>query len=100
MKLTKSILYILILLLLIKVDFRLQDTVYCCGDDHDYYSHAETLAIDFDFDYSNQLEGFEKQDTIRAARLLQLAFLVRDYLHLRFHLLEIYLISLKTIEPK
>ena len=27
----------------------------CCGDDFDYYSHAYTIAVDFDFDYSNQL---------------------------------------------
>src|SRR5210317_1130507 len=49
----------LILLLFLKIDFRFQDTVFCCGDDHDYYIHAETIAIDFDLDYSNQLEGFE-----------------------------------------
>ena len=61
MKLTKSILYILILLLLIKVDFRLQDTVYCCGDDHDYYMHADTIGVDFDLDYKNQLLGNESK---------------------------------------
>ena len=74
MKLTKSILYILILLLLIKVDFRLQDTVYCCGDDHDYYSHSETLAIDFDFDYSNQLEGFEKARYYKDGKIAPIGF--------------------------
>lgn len=50
---------IVIFLLLIKIDFRFQDTVFCCGDDHDYYIHAETIALDFDLDYKNQLSGFE-----------------------------------------
>ena len=49
----------IILLLFLKIDFRFQDTIYCCGDDHDYYIHAETIAVDFDLDYSNQLKGYE-----------------------------------------
>jgi hypothetical protein len=49
----------LALLLFLKIDFRFQDTVFCCGDDHDYYMHAETIAVDFDLDYSNQLKGIE-----------------------------------------
>ena len=49
----------LALLLFLKIDFRFQNTVFCCGDDHDYYMHAETLAVDFDLDYSNQLKGIE-----------------------------------------
>jgi len=49
----------LVLLLFLKIDFRFQDTVYCCGDDHDYYMHAETIAVDYDLDYSNQLKGIE-----------------------------------------
>ena len=47
------------LLLFLKTDFRLKDTITCCGDDHDYYIHAETIAIDFDLNYSNQLLGNE-----------------------------------------
>ena len=50
----------LILLIFIKTDYRLEGGIYCCKDDHDYYAHAETLAIDFDFDYSNQLVGNEQ----------------------------------------
>ena len=53
------ILVTIILLLFLKIDFRFQDTVFCCGDDHDYYMHAETIAVDFDLDYSNQLKGYE-----------------------------------------
>tara|TARA_Y100000389_G_C17467642_1_gene527073 strand:- start:252 stop:1829 length:1578 start_codon:yes stop_codon:yes gene_type:complete len=56
----KSLSLILIFLsLFFKVDFRLQTELECCSDDHDYYIHAETIVTDLDFDYSNQLEGFE-----------------------------------------
>ncbi len=51
----------LILSILIKTDYRLEEGIYCCKDDHDYYAHAETIAIDFDFDYSNQFVGKEDQ---------------------------------------
>ena len=47
---------ITILLLSIKVDYRLVSDIYCCKDDHDYYAHAETIAEDFDFDYDNQFQ--------------------------------------------
>ena len=60
----KSLIFVfifLILSVLIKTDYRLEEGIYCCKDDHDYYAHAETIAIDFDFDYSNQFEGKEKE---------------------------------------
>ena len=49
----------LLLLLFLKVDFRLKTEIECCNDDHDYYMHSETIAIDFDLNYSNQLLGNE-----------------------------------------
>lgn len=56
----KNVLLIFVLLLIfIKTDYRLESEFYCCKDDYDYYAHAETIAIDFDFDYSNQLKGNE-----------------------------------------
>ena len=62
---SKKIKLFLILLLVIaiftKIDFRLKQELECCNDDHDYFIHAETTILDFDFDYSNQLEGFEKR---------------------------------------
>ena len=45
----------LVFLIFIKIDYRFINEMKCCGDDFDYYSHAYTIAIDFDFDYSNQL---------------------------------------------
>ena len=44
----------------LKIDYRFVDEIVCCGDDHDYYLHAETIALDFDFDYKNQFENIEK----------------------------------------
>ena len=43
-----------------KIDYRFIETFTCCQDDHDYLIHAETIALDFDLDYSNQLKGFEE----------------------------------------
>ena len=50
-----SIVLFIIISLFFRIDFRFKDTVECCSDDFDYFSHAETIAIDMDFDYSNQL---------------------------------------------
>ena len=49
-----------IFLLFLKIDYRLVERFGCCSDDYDYYSHAETLILDFDFDYSNQFSGYEQ----------------------------------------
>jgi|TARA_B100001094_G_C18178386_1_gene799314 hypothetical protein len=54
-----SMLFI-IFLLFFKIDFRFAEGIYCCGDDYDYFSHAQTLAEDFDLDYTNQLKGYEE----------------------------------------
>ena len=49
----------MIILSILKIDFRFKDEITCCSDDFDYFIHAETIVEDFDFDYSNQLEGLE-----------------------------------------
>ncbi len=58
-----KIFYILFLfsLIFLKSDFRFIENINCCGDDHDYYMHAETISQDFDFDYSNQFLGIENK---------------------------------------
>lgn len=48
-------------LLFFKIDFRFAESIYCCGDDYDYFSHAQTIAEDFDLDYTNQLKGYEEK---------------------------------------
>ena len=55
----KFLIIIFIISIFVKTDYRLDTGIYCCKDDHDYYAHAETLIIDFDFDYSNQFLGNE-----------------------------------------
>jgi len=50
----------LIMSIFLKIDYRFVDEIVCCGDDHDYYLHAETIALDFDFNYDNQFENIEK----------------------------------------
>ena len=57
----KLLIIFLLISLFVKIDFRLKPELECCNDDHDYYIHAETTIIDFDFEYENQLEGFEKR---------------------------------------
>ena len=48
----------LIVLLFLKVDYRFEE-IYSGGsqDDSSYYYHAQTIAIDKDLDYTNQLDG-------------------------------------------
>ena len=53
--------FALIFLLFLTIDFRYKTEWTCCSDDFDYFSHSETLIIDWDFDYTNQLEGFEEK---------------------------------------
>tara|TARA_A100001015_G_scaffold277503_1_gene336764 strand:+ start:8963 stop:10531 length:1569 start_codon:yes stop_codon:yes gene_type:complete len=58
MQLNKKISFIILffaLLVIFKMDYRYLNELKCCGDDFDYYSHAYTISVDFDFDYSNQL---------------------------------------------
>ena len=50
-----SLIIIFILLIFLKIDFRLISEITCCGDDFDYYIHAKTIVIDGDLDYSNNL---------------------------------------------
>ena len=60
-KLFLNLFLFLVLLICLKIDYRFIENISCCGDDHDYFMHSETIAIDFDFDYSNQLLGNEER---------------------------------------
>jgi len=60
MKVSKTLQFTFVLvvfLLFVKTDFRIINELRCCQDDFDYYSHAATIAKDFDFDYSNQINS-------------------------------------------
>lgn len=50
------LLFLFFILLFLKTDYRFVNTIECCGDDFDYFIHAQTIATDFDLDYSNQLQ--------------------------------------------
>lgn len=54
-KLFQFIILLIILLISFRTDFRFKTNVECCSDDYTYYAHAETIAIDWDLDYSNQI---------------------------------------------
>ena len=45
-QIASSIALFIIISLFFRIDFRFKDTVECCSDDFDYFSHAETIAID------------------------------------------------------
>ena len=45
---------LIILLSFLRIDYRFKSSVECCSDDYDYFIHAETIALDFDLDYTNQ----------------------------------------------
>lgn len=56
--LNKNIKFIFVFLLLLvsfRTDYRFINDINCCGDDHSYFVHTETISEDFDFDYSNQM---------------------------------------------
>ena len=71
-KITTIFFILVILLLFLKSDFRVINELNCCQDDYDYYSHALTIAQDFDFDYSNQLVS--GKDFTSTAKMLQKDF--------------------------
>ena len=89
MKTNRKILYTLVLLciflLFLKTDYRFESTVNCCGDDHDYYIHSETIAIDRDLDYSNQLLGNEEKGFQQMEKLLLRVLLAQVYSALHLH---------------
>ena len=71
---TKIFLIFIFFLLLIKTDYRIESTINCCGDDFDYYSHAYTVAVDFDFDYENQIPEYSKFYFINGEKIAPVGF--------------------------
>jgi len=67
--------FLFLFLLFLKIDFRFAEEIYCCGDDHDYFLHAETIGIDFDLDYSNQLKGIEDRRFNKNDKIAPLGFI-------------------------
>tara|TARA_B110000008_G_scaffold269484_1_gene298767 strand:+ start:360 stop:1895 length:1536 start_codon:yes stop_codon:yes gene_type:complete len=56
MKIVKILLVLCFLLILTKIDYRLDSPSSSdIGDDASYYFHSRTISEDFDFDYTNQI---------------------------------------------
>ena len=85
--------YFLLPLLFLKIDYRFIETFNCCQDDHDYYSHAETIAIDFNLNYDNQFVGFETERYNNNGKIA-LKVYWQEYFLVHFFSLEIYLKAL------
>ena len=83
--------YFLLPLLFLKIDYRFIETFNCCQDDHDYYSHAETIAIDFDLNYDNQFVGFETERYNNNGKIAPKGFIGTGIFSSPFFSLEIYL---------
>ena len=53
----------LVLMTFFKIDFRLKEIPQgALSDDSSYYYHAQTIGVDLDLDYSNQLKGTNKRN--------------------------------------
>ncbi len=68
----KNIVLLVLVMSLIKTDYRLISEINCCSDDFEYFVHAQTIAVDRDFDYSNQIidtsnARFKNEDKIAPA---------------------------------
>ncbi len=75
--LNKKIKFVFIFLLLLvsfRTDYRYINEINCCGDDHSYYVHTETIAEDFDFDYSNQIEIVDGKVYVYKEKIAPLGF--------------------------
>ena len=53
---------IIIIFSLIKIDYRFEEIPYGLEvDDAEYYYSAVTIGLDYDLDFSNQMEGIENR---------------------------------------
>ena len=64
-----------IFLLSLRIDYRFIETINCCGDDHTYFVHAETIAEDFDLDYSNQMNFVEGKVIMSGNKIVPIGFI-------------------------
>ena len=78
-KTLKIFLSVIILMLFFNINFRFTNSINCCSDDFDYFIHAETISQDFDFDYSNQLKGYEKSRFYKNGKSAPVAMLVQAF---------------------
>ena len=56
------LLVVLLVISLVKIDYRFDEIPYGLEvDDAEYYYSAVTLGLDYDLDFSNQMEGIENR---------------------------------------
>ena len=98
-----TLIFLLFFLMLLRTDYRLIDKPVCCGDDHDYYSHSETLVVDFDLDYSNQLKGFETKRYNNLGKIAPKGFIGTGVLSAPFlflgNIIDNMLFSIANVNP-
>lgn len=75
LKFTLFLFLLSIFLLSLRVDYRFIESINCCGDDHTYFVHAETLAEDFDLDYTNQMNFVEGKVISIGKRVVPIGFI-------------------------
>ena len=68
------------------------ETINCCGDDHTYFVHAETIAEDFDLDYSNQMNFVKGKVIMSGNKIVPIGFIDPAFCRLHLYYLEILLI--------
>ena len=65
-KIFKYLILSFLIILCFKVDYRFKEVLSGGSqDDSSYYYHVQTIAVDFDLDYKNQLNGNLKDAYIK-----------------------------------
>ena len=83
--------FLLVFLISLRVDYRFTETINCCGDDHTYFVHAETISEDFDLDYSNQMTFVEGKVIMVENKVVPIGFIGPGILAAPFMLLGIFI---------
>ena len=86
--------FMLILLTSLKIDYRFTEDFKCCGDDHTYFVHAETISEDFDLDYSNQMVFVEGKTIMVEDKVVPIGFIGAGLLAAPFMLIGIFIDNL------
>ena len=86
--------FLLILLMSLRVDYRFTETISCCGDDHSYFVHAETISEDFDLNYSNQMVFVEGKVNMVKDKVVPIGFIGAGLLAAPFMVLGIFIDNL------
>ena len=86
--------FLLVFLISLRVDYRFTETINCCGDDHTYFVHAETISEDFDLDYSNQMDFVEGKVIMIEDKVKPIGFIGTGILAAPFMLLGIFIDNL------